>query len=96
MEKNLKKYFIYIPSTLYAKDNKLDKIFEIFDDEFAKNNISILVQYNELSENKKAIKMLTKKGYHFSLDMNDVELIKKKDINDLYILDQIFISRKKA
>lgn len=90
-----KKYFVYIPESLYSKDNKLDKVFEMFDDEMAKKNINILLAYNGLSDNKKVVKQLIKQGYNFSVDMNDVELLKKSDIQDLYILDYIFISRKK-
>lgn len=90
-----KKYFIYIPESLYAKDNKLDQVFDILDDEFAKKNINILLAYNGLSDNKKIIKNLIKRGFNFSVDMNDVELLKKSDIKDLYILEHIFIGRKK-
>lgn len=91
-----KKYFVYIPESLYSKDNKLDQVFDMFDDEFAKKNINILLAYNGLSDNKKTIKQLIKKGFNFSVDMNDVELLKKSDIKELYVLDYIFISRKKA
>lgn len=90
-----KKYFIYIPESLYAKDNKLDQVFDMLDDEFAKKNINILLAYNGLSDNKKTIKNLIKRGFNFSVDMNDVELLKKSDIKELYILEHIFISRKK-
>ncbi|MBQ2909283.1 MAG: signal peptidase I [Bacilli bacterium] len=90
-----KKYFIYIPESLYAKDNKLDQVFDMLNDEFAKKNINILLAYNGLSDNKKIIKNLIKQGFNFSVDMNDVELLKKSDIKDLYILEHIFISRKK-
>ena len=91
-----KKYVVYVPDTLYTKDNKLDQVFEMLDDEFAKKNINILLSYNSLSENKKVIKTLIKNGFNFSVDMNDVELLKKSDIKELYILDYIFISRKKV
>ena len=36
-----------------SKDNKLDQVFEMLDDEFAKKNINILLSYNSLSNNKK-------------------------------------------
>ena len=91
-----KKYFVYIPESIYAKDNKLDQVFDMLDDEFAKKNINILLAYNGLSDNKKIIKQLIKQGFSFSLDMNDVELLKKSDIKELYVLEHIFISRKKV
>lgn len=91
-----KKYFVYIPESIYAKDNKLDQVFDMLDDEFAKKNINIILAYNGLSDNKKLIKQLIKQGFNFSLDMNDVELLKKSDIKELYVLEHIFISRKKV
>ena len=91
-----KKYVVYVPDTLYTKDNKLDQVFEMLDDEFAKKNINILLSYNSLSNNKKIIKNIIKRGFNFSVDMNDVELLKKSDIKELYVLDYIFISRKKV
>lgn len=91
-----KKYVIYMPDSIYSKDNKLDQVFEMLDDELAKKNINILLSYNGLSDNKKTIKTLIKKGFNFSVDMNDVELLKKSDIKELYVLDYIFISRKKV
>lgn len=90
------KYVIYIPGTLYEKSNKLDKIFKMFDDEFAKNSISILLQFEELSNNKKVIKALKKEGYNFSVDMNNVERMKKSDEALLHIMDNIFISKSKS
>ena len=68
----------------------------MLDDEFAKKNINILLSYNSLSNNKKVIKNIIKRGFNFSVDMNDVELLKKSDIKELYVLDYIFISRKKV
>ena len=91
-----KKYFLYIPESIYAKDNKLDQVFDMLDDEFAKKNINILLAYNGLSDNKKIIKQLIKQGFSFSLDMHDVDLLKKSDIKELYVLEHIFISRKKV
>ena len=91
-----KKYFVYIPESIYAKDNKLDQVFDMLDDEFAKKNINIILAYNGLSDNKKVVKQLIKQGFNFSLDMNDVELLKKSDIKELYVLEHIFISRKKV
>ena len=89
------KYIIYIPGTLYEKSNKLDKIFKMLDDEFAKNNISILLKFEELSNNKKVIKSLKKNGYNFSVDMNNVTRMKKSDEPLLHMMDNIFISKSK-
>ena len=89
-----KKYILYIPESLYLKDNKLDKIFGMFDDEFAKNNIIVLIQFNKLINNKKTIRSLIKEGYHFATDMGDFKEIKDRDLSCVQIMDYIFVNRK--
>ena len=91
-----KKYLVYVPETLYEKQTKLDKILKMFADDFAKNNISILVQFEAMAKNKKIIKSLIKEGYSFSVDLNEITLIKKKDIDSLYLSEYIFINKQKA
>lgn len=91
-----KKYFIYVPETLYEKQVKLDKIFKMFDDDFTKSCVNIVVQFSELNKNKKVIKTLIKDGYHFSVDFNNVEKVKKTEEAALHIMDYIFVTKTKA
>ena len=97
MNKDFKsKYIIYISGSLYEKDVKLTKVFKTLDDDFIKNNINILVKYEDLAKYKKIIKDLKKKGYNFSVDMTGVEKIKKTDEAMLHIVDFIFIKKEDA
>lgn len=91
-----KKYFIYVPETLYEKEAKLNKIFKMFDDDFTKNCVNIVVQFSELNKNKKVIKSLIKQGYHFSVDVNQVEKMTKVEEANLYLMDYIFMTKNKA
>ena len=70
LEEN-KKYFINIPNSIYPKPNKLDKIFRIFEDEYAKNNIIVVVELNNLVEYSEQIINLRKKGYQFAIVLNE-------------------------
>ena len=45
LEEN-KKYFIHIPDSIYLKPNKMDKIFKMFEDEYAKNVASNIINYS--------------------------------------------------
>ncbi len=90
------KYIIYISGSLYEKEAKLNKVFKMFDDDFAKNNINILVKYDDLTKYKKVIKVLKKEGHNFSVDMTNVEKIKKTDEAMLHIVDYIFIKKEDA
>ena len=97
MNKDFKsKYIIYISGSLYEKDVKLTKVFKTLDDDFIKNNINILVKYEDLVKYKKIIKDLKKKGYNFSVDMTGVDKIKKTDEAMLHIVDFIFIKKEDA
>ena len=88
------KYIIYIPESIYTKPNKLDKIFSLFEDEYAKNNIMVLVEYSTLIKNKKVIKAKRKEGYHFVLSFDDVEKMKEKDRDNIYVADYLFVDKK--
>jgi predicted site-specific integrase-resolvase len=49
-----------MPSSLYAKERKFKKLLKMIDDEYAKDNIIILVTYEDLLNNKRIIKKLEK------------------------------------
>lgn len=87
------KYLIYMPEELYEKSTKIGNLFEMFEDEFAKNSIIVLLDYNELSDNKIIIKNLVKKGYKFAINIGN-SIIKEKDLELMYIVEYIFIENK--
>lgn len=89
-----KKYVVYIPETVYSKGNKLDDIFDMFEDEYAKNNIIVLVQYSKVGENKEIIKKFIKQGYHFAIDINDTAKFKVSDQEMFEVVDYMFLSNK--
>lgn len=90
------KYIIYISGSLYEKEAKLLKVFKTLNDDFIKNNVNILVKYEDLAKYKKIIKVLKKEGYNFSVDMTGVEKIKKTDEAMLHIVEFIFIKKEDA
>lgn len=91
-----KKYIIYLPGSLYSKDNKLTKLMNMMDDEYIKNKLIILVEYEDLLSNKKTIKDLRKSGYRFALVFNENTELKVKDKTNINIADYIFINKKKV
>ena len=90
------KYIIYISGSLYEKEAKLLKVFKTLNNDFIKNNVNILVKYEDLAKYKKIIKVLKKEGYNFSVDMTGVEKIKKTDEAMLHIVEFIFIKKEDA
>ena len=90
-----KKYMFYVPNTLYKKQKKFEKTLKAIDDEYAKNNILILLTYEELKSNKKFINKIKSSGYKFALTFTKENILKDEEMSDLLIADYIFIDKKK-
>lgn len=88
------KYLLYIPNTLYKKERKLDKALKMIDDEYARNNVIILVSYEELINNIGVIKGIRKLGYKFAVVFDKQYTFRKKDYGNVYVADYIFINKK--
>ena len=85
------KYIIYINEDLYSKVNKLVQIFKIIEDEYAKNNIIILVRYEKLFENKKNIVKLINAGYKFATDARGIDNALNESI--IQMMEYIFVDK---
>ena len=89
-----KKYIFYIPNSLYSKEKKLEKVINIIDNEYAKDNVIISLTFEDLTNNKQVIKKLRKEGYKFALVFNKEITMKVNDIKNLYIVNYIFVDKK--
>ena len=87
------KYLIYIPFDLYEKTTKIGNIFEMFEDEFAKNSIIVLLNYREFNKKSTIIKNFIKKGYKFAINIGS-SIVKESDLEIMYIVDYIFIENE--
>jgi len=87
-----KTYFINIPNSIYVKPNKLDKIFKLFEDEYAKNNIVVVIEYQDLLTYGEQITELRKKGYHFAVVVN--EEINSFDNEYIELVEYLFVDKK--
>lgn len=91
-----KKYLMYIPKTLYTKENKLKQLLDLTNDEYIKNVVINLIDYKTLIENKKMVKDLVKEGYKFGIIFTDDDTIKAKDQAIINVAEYIFIGKKKT
>ncbi len=89
-----RKYILYIPKSLYAKEKKFEKLLRVIDDKYAKDNVLILTTFEDLLINKQFLKRIKKMGYKFALVFNKETTIKEKNRGDLYIADYVFINKK--
>ena len=92
MNNNFKnKYLLYLPTTLYDKETKLNHVLKILEDEFVKNSVVILVKSSVIVKKKKIFESIKKSGYQIGIvyDSN-----RDKD-NSIYSLaTYLFVDRK--
>ena len=84
------KYIVYIPSALYGKDKKLDKIVAMIENDYAKSHIFFLSTITDLIKNDD-VSRLSKKGYHFALSFDQSVKMKNKDMGYVYLADYYFV-----
>ena len=87
-------YFINIPNSIYMKPNKLDKIFKLFEDEYAKNNIVVAIEYENLIKCIKQVTSLRKKGYRFAIVFTNDTKISNEQQKFITVAEYIFIDKK--
>ena len=89
------KYIIYLPNTLYEKENKLNNIIEKLDDEFVKNSLIILVKEEDFKQNRKTIKKMMKLGFRFAISIEQEKELSEQEKKDLFLAKYIFVGKKK-
>ena len=89
-----KKYIINMPDSLFQKEKKVERFLKIISDKYAKENIVILVTLDKLSSYISQIKEIRKNGYKIAVTVNKETSFEKEDINNLYIMDYIFVDKK--
>lgn len=89
-----RKYILYMPNSLYSKQRKLGQLLRMIDDKYAKDNIIILITFDDLLKNKTIIKQYRKMGYKFALVFDEDTGIKEKDRGYIYIADYIFVKKE--
>lgn len=87
------KYLLYLPTTLYKKKTKLNKILNVLEDEFVKNSVLILVKSSVIVNNKKTFKDMKKQGYQIAIIYDNTST--KDSNNPIYsIATYLFVDKK--
>lgn len=87
-----KKYLVYVPKSLYKKESKLDAALKIFNNDYAKRNIFILLNYKTASAHLSLIKSNLKKGYKFAVFFDDEE--DNITMSSLVLFDYILVNQR--
>ena len=85
------RYFLYVPTALYTKDKKLDRILGTIDNDYAKNHIYFLTNATNMMNNKADFLRLRKKGYSFACIFDKQIEFKHDDLGYIYMNDYFFI-----
>ena len=94
IEGNFKnKYLLYLPSSIYDKENKLSNILKLLNNEFVKESVLILVKSSVISNKKKIFKDIKKEGYQIAI-VYDNSPIKEQDSSIYAIATYLFIDKK--
>lgn len=88
------KYLVYLPESIYKKNNKLEKILSLLNSEIAKESIIIYNSYDKIINNKRIIKTLRKEGYHFAINFSKDSNLKAKDSAYISLAEYLFCDSK--
>jgi hypothetical protein len=89
-----RKYVLYVPTSLYKKVKKLEKLLKMIEDKYAKDNVMILITFEVLLSNKEIVTEIRKMGYKFALVFSKDTVVDEKNRGEIYISDYIFIDKK--
>ncbi len=89
-----KKYILYVPNSLYTKKKKLEKLLKLIDNKYAKDNVIILVTFDDLINNKRIIEEVRKTGYKFAIVFDKDPVINNQGRGIMYVADYIFVDKK--
>ena len=89
------KYLLYLPASIYEKQNKLNNILKLLNNEFVKESVLILVKSSVIVNQKQVFKDIKKEGYQIAIVYDNIA-IKEKDSSILSIATYLFIDKKVA
>ncbi len=87
-------YILYLPSTLYEKEKKIERLFNAIDDSYVKDKVIILVNINDFLNYKGVIKQYIKEGYRFSIVYDNEVKVGYENYGNLYAVNHIFINKE--
>ena len=88
-----KKYIISLPESLYSKGKKLEKILSMLEDEYAKENVIIVLSMQSLIAHKITIKKFKKLGYKFAVAITEQADFDSKNHTTLALVDHIYVDK---
>ena len=81
------RYIVPLANTLYDKEKKIERLFNVINNELTKKMISIKINYTDYKQHKQFINNKIKEGYSFAvvLDTDDI------DKNELILFSYVYV-----
>lgn len=90
-----REYLVEFNFNLFNKKDKLKRLFNIMDNDIARENIIIKICYEEFLKYKDFVYYYIKLGYQFGLIIDDTYIEKPMDVSGLIIFKYVIILDKK-
>jgi len=84
-----KNYIVDFASSLFSKEKKIKRLFNILDNPLAKSRITMMINYEDYDKNKKLINDYITEGYSFGVVLDSKF---NGDINNLILFSYVFMS----
>ena len=89
-----KNYLVELKTTLFSKEIDLNKTLEIFNNDIAKDLITIKITYEDFTLNKEKVLSLIKEGYQFGIIIDEKFINSNDDKNIIDLFKYIIIKDK--
>ena len=88
-------YIVDFPISIFEKEQKLNRLINVIDNELIKNNIIIRFKYNDYQLNKEKINTWIKEGFQVAVEIDDKYNYDEKSKIWLDIFKYIIIDKNK-
>lgn len=91
----LKVYCVYIPTSLFDKKTKVNRVFGIIDNSYIQDHLDIVVSYECFNKYQGSIMELMRKGFVFGIYLDDSFEYCSDNIEYLELFDKILLNSSK-
>ena len=89
-----KMYMVYLPTSLYEKEKKIEGLLQIIDNQYVKNHMLFATDVANLVKLKKTTNKIKKKGFRMVGLIDDDTKANYKDLTELYLAEYFIADRR--
>ena len=89
-----KMYMVYLPTSLYEKEKKIEGLLKVIDNQYVKNHMLFATDVANLVKLKKTTNKIKKKGFRMVGLIDDDTKANYKDLTELYLAEYFIADRR--